>query len=108
MTNETEKESVAVLAEVTRGDVIESVHRGTVVVVDVEGRLVASAGNVDQLTYFRSAAKPFLKGPLAWRSPPPPEGASPVAIDTAYRMADATADPSGDPDDSDQSGPGMT
>ena len=65
MTNETEKESAAaVLAEVTRGDVVESVHRGVVVVVDLEGHLVASAGNVDQLAYFRSAAKPFQAIPV--------------------------------------------
>ena len=65
MTNETANESAAaVLAEVTRGDVVESVHRGAVVVIDVEGNLVASAGNVDQLTYFRSAAKPFQAIPV--------------------------------------------
>jgi L-asparaginase II len=64
VTNETEKESAAVLAEVTRGDVVESVHRGVVVVVDREGCLVASAGNVDQLAYFRSAAKPFQAVPV--------------------------------------------
>ncbi|HEX2280907.1 MAG TPA: asparaginase [Thermomicrobiales bacterium] len=65
MTNDTEKASaVAVLAEVTRGDVVESVHRGAVAVIDVEGRLVASAGNVDHVTYFRSAAKPFQAIPV--------------------------------------------
>jgi L-asparaginase II len=64
VTNETEKASAAVLAEVTRGDVVESVHRGAVVVMDVEGRLVASAGDVDHVTYFRSAAKPFQAIPV--------------------------------------------
>ena len=64
MTNETKQNPrAAVLAEVTRGDVVESVHRG-VVVVDLEGHLVASAGNVDQLAYFRSAAKPFQAVPV--------------------------------------------
>jgi L-asparaginase II len=58
------EESAAVLAEVTRGDVVESVHRGVVVAVDVDGSIVASAGNVDQLAYFRSAAKPFQAIPV--------------------------------------------
>jgi L-asparaginase II len=65
VTRKVEQEEVAAgLAEVTRGDVVESVHRGVVVVVDVEGNLVASAGNVDQLGYFRSAAKPFQAIPV--------------------------------------------
>jgi L-asparaginase II len=64
VTNDTANEVAAVLAEVTRGDVVESVHRGVVVVVDLEGRLVASAGNVDQLAFFRSAAKPFQAIPV--------------------------------------------
>ena len=64
MTNDTANEVAAVLAEVTRGDVVESVHRGVVVVVDLQGRLVASAGNVDQMAYFRSAAKPFQAIPV--------------------------------------------
>ncbi len=65
MTLDVEREEIAaVLAEVTRGDVVESVHRGIVVVVDVDGNVVASAGNVDQLAYFRSAAKPFQAIPV--------------------------------------------
>ena len=65
MTDDVEKEEIAaVLAEVTRGDVVESVHRGVVVVVDIDGNVVASAGNVDQLAYFRSAAKPFQAIPV--------------------------------------------
>jgi L-asparaginase II len=64
VTNETENESAAVLAEVTRGNVVESVHRGAVVAVDTEGSLVAWAGNVDHVAYFRSAAKPFQAIPV--------------------------------------------
>ncbi len=64
MTDDAGREEAAVLAEVTRGDVVESVHRGVVVVVDTGGTVVASAGNVDQLTYFRSAAKPFQAVPV--------------------------------------------
>jgi L-asparaginase II len=64
VTDDAGREEAAVLAEVTRGDVVESVHRGVVVVVDTGGTVVASAGNVDQLTYFRSAAKPFQAIPV--------------------------------------------
>jgi len=50
--------------ESTRGDVVESVHRVSLAVVDAEGRLVMTAGNPDLLTYWRSAAKPFQAMPL--------------------------------------------
>ncbi len=48
-----------VLARVTRGDRVESVHRGSVAVVDEEGRLLASAGVPRAGIFWRSAAKPF-------------------------------------------------
>lgn len=48
-----------ILAEVTRGELVESFHRGSVAVVDSAGRLVASWGDVDRLVYSRSSAKPF-------------------------------------------------
>ena len=64
MTDGAGRDEAAVLAEVTRGDVVVSVHRGAVVVVDTEGSLVARAGNVDHVTYFRSAAKPFQAIPV--------------------------------------------
>ena len=51
---ETEK-----LAEVTRGSLVESVHRGAVAVVNLQGEIIASAGDPFYLTYFRSAAKPL-------------------------------------------------
>ncbi|QNB46588.1 asparaginase [Thermanaerosceptrum fracticalcis] len=55
---------VVKLVEVTRGDVVESVHRGVVAVVDSEGKLVASAGDPRYLTYIRSAAKPMQAIPV--------------------------------------------
>lgn len=65
MTNDSDRqETIAVLAEVTRGDVVESVHRGIVAVVDVDGNLIASAGDVDRPAYFRSSAKPFQAIPV--------------------------------------------
>lgn len=48
----------------TRGELDESVHHLSVAVADLDGRLVAHAGNPGLLTYFRSAAKPFQLYPL--------------------------------------------
>jgi len=50
--------------ESTRGDLVESVHRVSAAVVDAEGRLVASAGDPDLVTYWRSCAKPFQAFPM--------------------------------------------
>ena len=50
--------------EATRGELVESVHRISVAVVDAEGRLVAESGDPDLVTYWRSAAKPFQAMPL--------------------------------------------
>jgi L-asparaginase II len=53
-----------ILAEVTRGDAVESVHSGTIAVADTDGRLVAWAGDVATFAYFRSSAKPFQAIPV--------------------------------------------
>ncbi|MBI2403681.1 MAG: asparaginase [Gemmatimonadetes bacterium] len=50
--------------EAMRGELVESVHRVSVAVVDAEGRLVARAGDPDFVTFIRSAAKPFQALPL--------------------------------------------
>lgn len=50
--------------ESTRGDWVESVHQVSVAVVDGRGRLVASAGDPDLTTFWRSAAKPFQALPM--------------------------------------------
>lgn len=50
--------------ESTRGDLVESVHRVAVAVVDPDGRLVASSGDADLVTFWRSAAKPFQALPM--------------------------------------------
>jgi len=50
--------------ESTRGDLVESVHRVAVAVVNGDGRLVAHAGDPDQVTFWRSAAKPFQALPV--------------------------------------------
>src|SRR5258706_15367071 len=46
------------------GSVVEPRHAVHVAVVDSNGRLVASAGDPDYRTFWRSAAKPFQAMPL--------------------------------------------
>ncbi|HEY8171121.1 MAG TPA: asparaginase [Candidatus Limnocylindria bacterium] len=53
-----------VLVEVTRGDRVESVHRGSVAVVSPTGALIASAGDPDAFAFTRSSAKPFQLAPF--------------------------------------------
>ncbi len=43
----------------TRGEIVESLHYGSVAVVDVHGKLVAGWGDPFSITYLRSSAKPF-------------------------------------------------
>lgn len=47
-----------------RGNILESQHQVHVAVVDAAGKLVASAGDPDYVTFWRSAAKPFQAQPL--------------------------------------------
>ena len=47
------------LVHVVRNGVLESVHRGYVVVCDTNGNIAASRGFAHRLTYVRSAVKPF-------------------------------------------------
>lgn len=48
-----------VLVEVTRGDMVESLHRGAYAVCDTRGRVLLSAGDVERPVYPRSAIKPL-------------------------------------------------
>ena len=52
------------LAEVTRGNLVESRHRGSVSVVDAEGATVLSIGDVDRRVFPRSAVKALQAMPL--------------------------------------------
>jgi L-asparaginase II len=49
----------APLVRVDRGGVEEGIHLGHVAVVDAHGRIHASLGDPQHVTYFRSCAKPF-------------------------------------------------
>ncbi len=47
------------LVHVTRGDVVDCVHRGHLVVVDHTGDIKFAAGDAGAIVYLRSCAKPF-------------------------------------------------
>jgi L-asparaginase II len=53
-----------VVVEVTRGGVPESVHRGAVAVVDADGRVVLSIGDIERAIFPRSAIKGLQAIPL--------------------------------------------
>ena len=48
-----------VLVEITRGPLIESVHRGAIAVSDAKGRLRMAIGDVHRAIFPRSALKPI-------------------------------------------------
>ena len=52
------------LAEVTRGAIVESLHSGSVAVVDRDGRVLHAAGDPHHLTFTRSALKPLQALPF--------------------------------------------
>jgi L-asparaginase II len=52
------------LARVTRGDAVDSVHYGSIAVVDRQGRLLFAAGDPHYLTTTRSALKPLQALPF--------------------------------------------
>ena len=53
-----------IAVEVTRGGMVESVHRVIAAVVDADGRAVATWGDADRLVYGRSAIKPIQALPV--------------------------------------------
>ena len=53
-----------VLVEAWRGNAVESFHRGAVAVVDADGALVASLGDIDRPVFPRSAVKLLQSLPL--------------------------------------------
>ena len=48
-----------VLVQVTRGDAVESIHRGSAVVMEASGTVVAAWGDVESPVFPRSAVKPL-------------------------------------------------
>jgi len=54
----------APLVEVTRGDIVESIHYGAFIIVDSHGNTLVGEGNSDLMTYPRSSMKPFQALPF--------------------------------------------
>jgi L-asparaginase II len=48
-----------ILAKVIRGETVESVHRGHLLIIDGEGNEVVNIGDAETLAFIRSSAKPF-------------------------------------------------
>ena len=55
------------ILEVTRGQIVESVHYGSIAVVDSNGKLIASYGDPQTVAFLRSSAKPFQALPFVER-----------------------------------------
>jgi L-asparaginase II len=53
-----------ILAEVTRGNMVESRHRGAAIVVDADGSVVFATGDVERPVFPRSAVKAIQALPL--------------------------------------------
>lgn len=81
-----------VLVEVTRGNLVESRHRGTVIVVDGDGNTVFSLGDTDAAIFPRSACKPMQALPLV------ESGAADAYGFSAKALALACASHSGEPE----------
>lgn len=47
------------VVELTRDGIVESVHMGAVVVVDIDSHVIAAYGDPGTVTFMRSSAKPF-------------------------------------------------
>ena len=47
------------LVEVTRGNIVESIHYGSLVIAQSDGKIIFSIGDTASPTYLRSASKPF-------------------------------------------------
>ena len=47
------------LAQVIRGETVESIHRGHLLIIDGEGNEIVTIGNAETQAFIRSSAKPF-------------------------------------------------
>lgn len=55
------------LFETTRGRIVESIHYGSIAVVDSNGTLISSYGDPQTVAFLRSSAKPFQALPFVER-----------------------------------------
>jgi L-asparaginase II len=58
------------LFELTRGQIVESIHFGAIAVVDSHGKLLYSCGDPQTVAFLRSSAKPFQALPFFERRGP--------------------------------------
>ncbi|MEQ1921498.1 MAG: asparaginase [Pyrinomonadaceae bacterium] len=79
-----------VLAQVIRGETVESLHTGHIIVIDGERNTVASVGDATTVTYFRSACKALQAIPCIT------SGAADAFGFTADKIAMACASHSGE------------
>jgi len=80
-----------VLVEVTRGNRVESVHRGAVAISDAQGNVLFQLGDIEKPVYPRSALKPIQALPLV------ESGAADAFNLTDAEIALACASHSGEP-----------
>jgi len=64
------KSSYKPIFELTRGDIVESIHFGSIAIVNAQNELLAWYGNPELITYLRSSAKPFQAMPFVERGGP--------------------------------------
>jgi L-asparaginase II len=48
-----------ILAKVIRGETVESIHRGSLLIIDGDGNEVVNIGDAETVAFIRSSAKPF-------------------------------------------------
>ncbi len=53
-----------ILAKVIRGETVESIHRGHLLIIDGDGTEIESIGDPETLAFIRSSAKPFQLMPF--------------------------------------------
>jgi L-asparaginase II len=80
-----------ILANVIRGETVESIHRGHLIVMDGDCETIASIGDPSTVTYFRSSAKAFQAIPFIT------SGAADAFGFTEDEIALAVASHSGEP-----------
>lgn len=80
-----------ILVEVTRGALVESVHRGAIAIARADGSLLLALGDVETPTYPRSSLKPIQALPLI------ESGAAEAFSVSSEELALACASHSGEP-----------
>ena len=68
------------LIEHTRGNLAEVIHAGAIAVIDASGKVIASAGDADALTFTRSTLKPFQALPFLIGGGPKQFGFTPPQV----------------------------